>query len=184
MRYEGWEWVETVSWRIEVGMFPGDDWAHSKSEWFMSMLVWILSLNIAASTSHEEDGGGKTRGKHWTNDQCHRFLMIYWAIQLLPHPCSCLRPALGYLEVNETVRPKIIEAYQYKRGADVGRSSIRCWAVVFCCSLMFFLMFGCLDVWIFSLHFILGCLMPLEWCIKWPQPMTNMFGTFLKPPRL
>eukprot|EP00435_Cladocopium_sp_Y103_P065203 s473_g27.t1 len=31
----------------------------------------------------------------------------------------------GYLEVNETVRPKIIQAYQYKSGADVGRSSIR-----------------------------------------------------------
>lgn len=55
----------------------------------------------------------------------------------------------GYLEVNETVRPKIIEAYQYKRGADVGRSSIRCWALVLYCS--------CLDLFS-SLHVILGCL--------------------------
>ena len=31
----------------------------------------------------------------------------------------------GYLEVNETVRPKIIKAFQSKSDADVGRSSMR-----------------------------------------------------------
>ena len=31
----------------------------------------------------------------------------------------------GYLEVNETVRPKIIKPFQSKSDADVGRSSMR-----------------------------------------------------------
>lgn len=75
----------------------------------------VIPSAVAATESH--------RLKSFNRKPEDRSLLLTWRGEHAESASKDVRE--GYLEVNETVRSKIIKAYQYKRGADVGSSSIR-----------------------------------------------------------